>query len=276
MKNNKKVVAGSVAMAAALAFGLAPQIVPAAGVGLPGITIPEWDTGGDDLLLADDCFDDSSNSFSNASMIDGLEPMYEGWGSYDEFAEDATNTPDTLTAAVMQQVEKAGHGFKLYLANCHDAPPPPDVTGTNGIGGRISAINSVCDDVQMKFRIYCLANQYTALAQQLPDSGQYYDMKRTIKKAAADLRALADANLDEAVAPQAIRSVGRDAPQVARKPVAAVREDNLEETTAAALAILDEATTTLLRSSEGSQARRVQYQTVAAGIDSSKVLLRSA
>lgn len=163
----------------------------------------------------------------------------------------------------------------LVPANCHDTPAM--VPGTR-IKNRIDQINRICGDdrLQLRYRVHCLAILYTDLAQRIPDSDQYAELKAVVTNMAAELTALADANLDASAPPVAITGGRRGAASGGGRAVPAVRTDRLERTIAKAEQILDETATVLLRSDESSRARKVIYASVARGIQSSKLLLRSA
>lgn len=168
----------------------------------------------------------------------------------------------------------AANGAVLIPANCHNVPGTVPVSR---IDDRIAQINVICgdDDVLLRYRIHCLAYQYRALAQQIPADGRFHDLKRTISRMAADLTALADANIDPSAPPITVTQGVPGLPAIARRKVPAVRQDTLEQTIAEAERILDETATILLRSEESSRARKIIYADVARGIESSKLLLRS-
>lgn len=178
---------------------------------------------------------------------------------------------------LIRQSDALAAQAQVTLASCFDGPieptDPVKITGT--IEKSVKSLNDTCDGFQIQYRVYCLANQYKALAQQLPSGGQYYEMKRILNDTADQLRALADENAD-AEAPQArVTGAPRRAPAVARAPLPAIRADRVEATAAAATVILQNAQILLIRSVEDSEARYAAYQTVASGMDNSMLLLRS-
>ncbi|MBC2836453.1 hypothetical protein H7F16_13115 [Gemmobacter straminiformis] len=178
---------------------------------------------------------------------------------------------------LIRQSDALAAEAQVTLASCFDGPiePTDPVKLTGTLDKSIKAVNDTCDTFQIQYRVYCLANQYKALAQQLPSGGQYFEMKRILNDTADQLRALADENAD-AEAPQArVTDVPRRAPAVARAPLPAIRADRVEATAAAATVILQNAQILLIRSVEDSEARYAAYQTVASGMDNSMLLLRS-
>lgn len=283
---------GIAAVGAMLALSLVPQAVAAPVFALHGAGIRAADTQSwDDLELAQSvgpCQDGESGSgdygflmpsdggtgavIAEAAMHSGGPESYDGLVQFPGVTGEAA----PALSAVLKAQQGIEQNFRLFLAGCNDFPGSrPTLTSTTRIEQRISRINNVCDDVLIEFRLYCLANQYAALAQQLPDGGQYHEMKKIMKDTADKLRALADANLDTTVEPVPVAPVSRDAPAIARQRVPAVRKDNLDETMAAATVILEGASLLLIRSVEESEARYASYQTVATGIDDGMLLLRS-
>lgn len=180
--------------------------------------------------------------------------------------------PATVLAETQRSLEEA----QVILASCEDGPPPPDpITVTNDIGTEMRQVNETCAQIRIQFRIYCLANQYEALAQQLPEGGQYHEMRSILKDTAGKLRSLADENVDTTVPPERVTGIDRSKPPVARAPLPAVRTDNVEEVLNEAIVIIADAQILLLRSVEDSEARFAAYQTVATSFDGSMLLLRS-
>jgi hypothetical protein len=165
--------------------------------------------------------------------------------------------------------------------------PPSDPRGESNVGqplteattdalvARIAEVNAVCDWLLQPYRLWCLANGYDLMAETLLPFGGYRDVRQVLRRTANQLRAIAEANVDPEAEPVVLRRREGGATAVGNAPIRAVRRDAVAATNRQAAAVLDEATTVLLRSAENSTRRQVSYQRIAQAIDSSKVLLRS-
>jgi hypothetical protein len=146
---------------------------------------------------------------------------------------------------------------------------------TDALVARIAEVNAVCDWVLQPYRLWCLANGYDLMAETLLPFGGYRDVRQVLRRTANQLRVIAEANVDPEAEPVVLRRREGGATAVGNAPIRAVRRDAVAGTNRQAAAVLDEATTVLLRSAENSSRRQVSYQRIAQAIDSSKVLLRS-
>lgn len=136
--------------------------------------------------------------------------------------------------------------------------------------------NEFCGVLDPAYRVDCLANQYEQIAKSLPNRGDYVPIKTQLISAAEELAALARANQDpvlpvvrpkpKSTSPKA--KTTRALVPVSKKRIAAVEK--------AAVKIIEETQTILLRSAENSRRRKIPYTKIAAAIGSNKVLLRSA
>ena len=125
-----------------------------------------------------------------------------------------------------------------------------------------------------EYTIDCLGDAFQQIAKSMPNTGDYADAQAAIEQAARKLRALARTNASPELPRGYVRSTGPDA-QRSSSPLTPVRTDTMAQTNAAALAILLELETILLRSAENSALRRVHYERIALAVGSNKVLLRS-
>ena len=133
-----------------------------------------------------------------------------------------------------------------------------------------------CSGIPASYRVDCLRNEYAALADNLPKTGEYSDVQKTIARAARDLNRLVRANRDTTKPRAVIRAPNAGQSRPARSgSFRAVQESTVAQTNAAARSIIDEATTRLLRSAGSSDKRKGHFQDVARALDSSKVILRS-
>ncbi|WP_264214511.1 hypothetical protein [Leisingera thetidis] len=100
-------------------------------------------------------------------------------------------------------------------------------------------------------------------------------VRKVLRQASRDLRQIALENRDPAKPRAKLRTI--DNTQKSNRPLIAVAPERQAIAAAQAFAVLEQAQTQLLRSAETSPTRSiVRYQRIAAAINSSKVLLRSA
>jgi hypothetical protein len=156
-----------------------------------------------------------------------------------------------------------------------DVGQPVTEATTDVLVARIAEVNAVCDWLLQPYRLWCLANGYDLMAETLLPFGGYRDVRQVLRRTANQLRVIAEANVDPEAEPVVLRRREGGATAVGNAPIRAVRRDAVAATNRQAAAVLDEATTVLLRSAENSSRRQVSYQRIAQAIDSSKVLLRS-
>jgi hypothetical protein len=150
-------------------------------------------------------------------------------------------------------------------------------TGRTGIiVSRIEQIEGTCTNYTEGERIDCLSLEYSRIAQSLPSTGDYDEMRSAISIAAAELRAIATANADPAAAPVRRTVDTPKGPRTSARPITAVAPARVGAANAQAAAVLDRLTTKLLRSASSSASKRVHYERAVEAINSTKVLLRSA
>ncbi|MCK0094127.1 hypothetical protein MWU60_00975 [Yoonia sp. F2084L] len=204
-----------------------------------------------------------------------------------------------LSAAVVMQLNLSG--FAHAGTTEGQLPPPPPVfvpppvgvdapvfapTGTvTSVAVSAEATDAIRFDIQSaqdfcrrapsaEYGIDCLGDALEQIARDMPQTGDYAEARGAIEQAARKLRALARENASPDLPTGVIRSTGPDGTQ-SNSPLTPVRTDTLAQTNAAAIAIIEEAETILLRSAANSAARRVHYEQIAQAVGSNKVLLRS-
>ncbi|SPH18683.1 hypothetical protein DEA8626_02225 [Defluviimonas aquaemixtae] len=140
----------------------------------------------------------------------------------------------------------------------------------------LSARRTCGDDwIEPRYRIDCLRFHFWQMSRELPKSGEYEPVRRALAKAAGDLDRIVRRNLDRSAPAVRPRIEGKPlAPRL--PPIRAVKPEAEAQAARAAVAVVEEAGTVLLRSSENSERRQVHYRSIAGAIDSTKVLLRSA
>lgn len=123
-----------------------------------------------------------------------------------------------------------------------------------------------------EYTIDCLAYQYRQVAQQLPRGGEYAAARAAIERAATQLEGVVREFAATDLPPAHVTrpGVGRTA-----RPLSAVDPGRSRAAATRAAAILAEAQTVLLRSSENSARRQLHYQRISAAVGSGTVLLRS-
>lgn len=131
---------------------------------------------------------------------------------------------------------------------------------------------SLCDRLPQRYKVDCLGTQIGALVDRLPDTQELAPAKQALRTAAADLERIVRQN--------AVRGGDRITAAIpgvmeTDAPLRPVRGERLPAANAQAAAVIDEATTVLLRSAAGGGDIGASYQRIAAAVDSTKVLLRS-
>ncbi|MEO6300808.1 MAG: hypothetical protein ABIV25_04415 [Paracoccaceae bacterium] len=156
------------------------------------------------------------------------------------------------------------------------ADDPADAEGisqdeTDQIVENLSSGTTFCQAVgDPALNVDCLSDQFAAAAKAMPAKGGYGDARKALLDAAAKLHALAAAN----AAPGKPAAKVKAGNHRSSRPLTAVA--NPAAVAAKAAAIVQETKLVLLRSSSGSDQRRIAYEQVAAVVNSTKVLLRSA
>ena len=159
------------------------------------------------------------------------------------------------------------------------APPgtPPATFDeiTDSVVASLEQASTFCGRLsENAYVVDCLSERLEQVAAAMPDGGEFAEARATIKDTAAKLNRLARAHRDFDL-PRGRARVGGDGPPTTSRALTPVDADSLAAVNAQALSILNEAQTLLLRSSESSQARQIQYQRIAEALGSNKVLLRS-
>ncbi|MEO6300809.1 MAG: hypothetical protein ABIV25_04420 [Paracoccaceae bacterium] len=144
--------------------------------------------------------------------------------------------------------------------------PPATKTITDALAHSVAFCESLGDP---RLNIDCLSDQYRFIAQQLAYDSGYSGIRNALLVASDKLHQLARDNRAEGPKLRPLKNgetPHRNLVPVKDPAAVAVQAE----------AIVAEASTVLLRSSSGSDQRRIAYEQVAAVVNSSKVLLRSA
>ncbi len=162
------------------------------------------------------------------------------------------------------------------------ALPAPSIT--SGLSGsptsvyvdELKAAISFCQAMpRREYLVDCLAERLAAVAEKMPAYGEMAEMRAALITASRKLAAVTTKYRSTTLPPARMSMAGAN-PVTTSRPLRAVAPENLDAALAAASTIMAETETVLLRSAAGSQNRALDFQTVAAVIGSTKVLLRSS
>lgn len=128
---------------------------------------------------------------------------------------------------------------------------------------------------QAEYRVDCLSERLAAVAQAIPQQGDYAEARAVLEQTAAQLAELARANRSADLPPGRAHR-GGTSPLTTTRPLTPVATAALTGVNQQATAILEEAETLLLRSTSLSDDRHLAYIQIAAALGSGKLLLRSA
>jgi hypothetical protein len=146
---------------------------------------------------------------------------------------------------------------------------------TQSIARQLQLAQDFCRRIPAdEYTVDCLGDALEQIAEAMPTTGDYAEAQAAIAQAARRLRALARENASPDLPVGVFRSTGTDA-TASSSPLTPVRTETLAQTNAAAIAIIAEAETILLRSAENSATRKVHYEQIAQAVGSNTVLLRS-
>jgi len=148
------------------------------------------------------------------------------------------------------------------------------VPSTSTVVGLIESISETCAPVGSEYRVDCIASELEVVAARLPESGDYNEARLILKDAAQELNKLSRQNVDR-TKPRVRVKLPPESGRSTTQALAAVKPEAVASVNEAAIEVLENATTVLLRSAENSANRAVHYQQIAQAVDSNKVLLRS-
>ena len=143
-------------------------------------------------------------------------------------------------------------------------------TATKLLSTEIGEGRDFCFGVPGEYKIACIADRFDAIADQLPRSGEYREIRKHFQNASRDLHKVAKEYRNPQAAKQ--RFKGGDVRTARLTPVDPGRRKKAEAEAKAVIANLE---TVLLRSAEEARERKVLYRDIAQAVGSNKVLLRS-
>lgn len=129
--------------------------------------------------------------------------------------------------------------------------------------------------VQREYVVDCLSERLDVLAQSLPDTGDYAEMKAALDQASERLAAVVARNPSPTL-PAGVATTQGPAPEATTRPLTPVATEAVDAALAEAAAIIEETETILLRSAGGSTDRAAAYSQVSGALETGTVLLRSA
>lgn len=166
------------------------------------------------------------------------------------------------------------------IGGLRDLIKAPDVgltsSFTSAITEDIAEVATTCESIPGEYRIDCLGKGFTLLAKSMPDKVEYNTARTEIAAAGKALRKIARQNQDRTKPrlrrTQKVAHVANARRSRAYRPI---KEAALEQATEQAIKVITETQTRLLRSAEGSERRRVHYQSIARSVGSTTRILRS-
>lgn len=142
-------------------------------------------------------------------------------------------------------------------------PNALNTASTIAIARGLQTAAQICEGAGQAARVGCLGREIAKVAAAIPPGIEYRGLRIELNRVASDLERVVRSN------------GGADTPQTPFG-YGQVTEENIVRAAAEAVAVIDEAQTRLLRSSEASRLRRNHYVTVARSLESGKRLLRSS
>jgi len=155
---------------------------------------------------------------------------------------------------------------------------PPRALRTTTVGRLLSGAENArthCSAIPQAYMVDCIRAKLLEALNDMPHDAAYADMRAVLEETIAALDKLVVENEDTAQ-PKLQVEVNKSGAINRSRPIRAVKADAVASVNAKAFAILEQAETKLLRSSEDQGVNKLQYARIAQAIGSSKVLLRSS
>jgi hypothetical protein len=138
----------------------------------------------------------------------------------------------------------------------------------------LRSVRRECGNYDEVYRIDCLRQGIDMVVASMPDSADYRDAKRILRRTSRRLGAIVSTYQDRS-APKLVAPRNANPRFKKRRTYRAVKRESLPRAMEEANAVVSEAATQLLRSAENSERRYAHYQQISVAVDSTKVLLRS-
>lgn len=143
---------------------------------------------------------------------------------------------------------------------------------TQAIAETVGDAFDSCRTLGAGYQIDCMGQQLRIAAESVATTGAYAPVNRALLDASRKLTDIARKQLDTTQPRVSVQHRN----QSGTRTYSAVRDASLAQSRAAAARVLDEVQTVLLRSAASAGNRRSHFQTIAASMESGKVLLRSS
>lgn len=144
---------------------------------------------------------------------------------------------------------------------------------TNQVVESIGEVERYCGSLSAEYRISCLGEGFDSISSQMPRTLDYGEARASIRRVGRNLQRIASENADRSK-PKLSGPTSKK--WAKRKKYTAVQKSQLRAANTAAIAVIEEARTELLRSAEASKRRRVHYVRIAKAVGSTKRILRSS
>jgi hypothetical protein len=139
------------------------------------------------------------------------------------------------------------------------------------VANEVNLARDFCSRLARKeYVIDCLAAELGQIADSMPAGGDYAPAKAALKDASVKLARIVTENQSTTLPSGTARDSGQSTP----RPIRAVETDRLDEATAAAIGVIEETGTILLRSSETST-EAAGFVAISTAVRSNTILLRS-
>jgi hypothetical protein len=127
---------------------------------------------------------------------------------------------------------------------------------------------------QKEYVVDCLSDELNRVAGMVPDTAEWAPTRSALRSASKQLSDIVAENESAALKPGIARVTTSDDPRTSTRPLRAVDTAKLDEVSAAAIGIIEETGTLLLRSSSQSD-EAAGFVAISAAVRSNTILLRS-
>lgn len=143
---------------------------------------------------------------------------------------------------------------------------------THQVVESIGEVERYCGSLSAEYRISCLGEGFDSISRQMPRTLDYGEARVSIRRVGRNLQRIASENADRSK-PKLSGPASKK--WANRRKYTAVQNSQLRAANTAAIVVIEEATTELLRSAEASKRRRIHYVRIAKAVGSTKRILRS-
>lgn len=186
--------------------------------------------------------------------------------------------PDLLPGLMPAYCYGQGEGEGEGEGECDDdfGAAPASRARTDQVVDALADITQRCSYFNEIWRVDCLRDGLNHIAQTLPVGGEYDAMRIEIAQTVARLETIVDTYADPAQPPVRRRAEVEGLRRAATGPIRPIAPANLPAANAAAIAAVEELSTTLLRSAATNASTAVHYERAAEAVTGTLILLRSS